>query len=225
VAGFRAVAVNAELTPAEQRVLGSLLEKQRTTPDQYPLSLNALRLACNQSTNRDPVVDYDEETIRAALHGLGRRRFTRLASGHTSRASKYRHLLEEALGVDPADQAILAVLLLRGPQTPGELKGRTERLYPFADLGAVEAQLESLIDRGLVARLERRPGQKEVRYAHLLGEDAPETPSGDDGAAPEPLRVAAGPAPGALTARVDALEEEVRALRAELQSLRTELGA
>jgi uncharacterized protein len=225
VAGFWTVAVNADLTPAEQRVLGSLLEKQRSTPDQYPLSLNALRLACNQSTNRDPVVDYDEETIRTALHGLGRRRFTRLASGHTSRASKYRHLLDDALGTDPADQAILAVLLLRGPQTPGELKGRTERLYPFADLAAVEAQLESLIDRGLVARLERRPGQKEVRYAHLLGEDAPEVPPGDDGAPPEPLRVAAGPAPGALTARVDALEEEVRALRAELQSLRTELGS
>jgi uncharacterized protein YceH (UPF0502 family) len=227
VADFRLVAVNADLTPAEQRVLGSLLEKQRTTPDQYPLSLNALRLACNQSTNRDPVVDYDEETIRAALHGLGRRRFTRLASGHTSRASKYRHLVDEALGVDPADQAVLAVLLLRGPQTPGELKLRTERLYPFADLDAVEAQLESLMDRDLAARLERRPGQKEVRYAHLLGEDAPEAPAAD-GDAPEPLRVAAGPVgigQGALTARVAALEDEVRELRAELQTLRAELGA
>src|SRR4051812_24676856 len=162
-----------DLTSAEQRVLGCLLEKQRTTPDQYPLTLNALRLACNQSTNRDPVVDYDEETIRAALHGLGRRRFTRLASGHSSRASKYRHLLDDAIGVDAADQAVLAILLLRGAQTPGELKLRSERLYPFADLAAVETQLGSLIDRELVSRLERRPGQKEVRYAHLLGEDAP----------------------------------------------------
>jgi uncharacterized protein YceH (UPF0502 family) len=223
VAGFRVVAANADLTPAEQRVLGALLEKQRTTPDQYPLSLNALRLACNQSTNREPVVDYDEDTIRGALHGLGRRRFTRLASGHTSRASKYRHLLDDALGVDRADQALLAILLLRGPQTPGELKQRTERLEPFADLDAVEAQLEALIDRGLVARLERRPGQKEVRYAHLLGEDAPAEPAPD--APAEPLRVAAAPAPGALTARVSALEDEVRALREELQALRAELGA
>src|SRR3954466_5896791 len=175
-----------ELTSAEQRVLGCLLEKQRTTPDQYPLTLNALRLACNQSTNRDPVVDYDEETIRAALHGLGRRRFTRLASGHSSRASKYRHLLDEAIGVDAADQAVLAILLLRGPQTPGELKGRTDRLHPFASLGEVQVQLGSLIDRGLVARLNRRPGQKEVRYAHLLGEESAE----DVGAAPAAARPA-----------------------------------
>src|SRR3954469_20589395 len=120
-----------DLTSAEQRVLGCLLEKQRTTPDQYPLTLNALRLACNQSTNRDPVVDFDDGVIREALHGLGRRRFTRLASGHSSRASKYRHLLEEAMRVDQADQAIVAILLLRGPQTPGELKLRSERLHPF----------------------------------------------------------------------------------------------
>src|SRR3954471_11768244 len=170
-----------ELTFDEQRVLGCLLEKQRTTPDQYPLSLNALRLACNQSTNREPVVDLDEDAIRAALHGLGRRRFTRLASGHTSRASKYRHLLDEALGVDVADQAVLAILLLRGAQTPGELKGRTERLHPFTSLDEVEARLGSLGDRGLVARLERRPGQKEVRYAHLLGDEAG---AGEDPPAP-----------------------------------------
>src|SRR6187397_2932237 len=115
------------LDDAELRVLGSLVEKQRTTPDQYPLSLNALRLACNQSTNRDPVVDLDEPTIRDALQRLARRRFTRLASGQGSRAAKYRHLLDEALGLDAAGQAVLAVLLLRGPQTPGELKLRTER--------------------------------------------------------------------------------------------------
>src|SRR3954447_7760227 len=180
-----------DLTSAEQRVLGCLLEKQRTTPDQYPLTLNALRLACNQATNRDPVVDYDEDTIRQALHGLGRRRFTRLASGHSSRASKYRHLLDDAIGVDAADQAVLAILLLRGPQTPGELKLRTERLYPFVDLTAVETQLGLLIDRELVARLERRPGQKEVRYAHLLGEDAP---AGAEYGAPV-LASAAGTAP------------------------------
>src|SRR5204862_1088449 len=144
--------------PVEIRVLGCLIEKQRTTPDVYPLSLNALRLACNQSTNRDPVVRYDEDTVRAALHRLGRRRFTRLASGHGSRASKYRHLLEEALGLAGEEQAVLAVLMLRGDQTPGELKQRTERLQPFPDLAGVEEVLARLIDRELVTRLPRRPG-------------------------------------------------------------------
>jgi uncharacterized protein len=229
-----------DLTPPEQRVLGCLLEKQRTTPDQYPLTLNALRLACNQSTNREPVVDYDEETIRAALHGLGRRRFTRLASGHSSRASKYRHLLDEALGVDAADQAVLAILLLRGAQTPGELKLRTERLHPFADLAAVESQLGALIERDLVARLERRPGQKEVRYAHLLGEDEPAgaqlgapvlrtaapdaTAGGPPGAAPveDAPRVAATTD---LEARVAALEAEVAALREALAAREQPAGA
>jgi Protein of unknown function, DUF480 len=124
--------MDRDLAPNEVRVLGCLIEKQRTTPDAYPLSLNALRLACNQSTNRDPVVAYDEDTVRDALHRLGRRRYTRLASGHGSRASKYRHLLDEALGLDAAEQAVLAVLMLRGPQTPGELKQRTERMQPFA---------------------------------------------------------------------------------------------
>jgi uncharacterized protein YceH (UPF0502 family) len=218
-----------ELTAPEQRVLGCLLEKQRATPDQYPLSLNALRLACNQATNRDPVVDLDEEQIRAALHGLGRRRFTRLASGHGSRASKYRHLLDEALGVDAADQALLAVLLLRGPQTPGELKGRTERLHAFSDLAAVEATLASLVERGLVARRERRPGQKEVRFAHLLGEE--EEPEAQAAAVPlaPPAAAAAEPRPprgdGGLAGRVDALEAAVTELRAELAALRGELGA
>src|SRR6187399_562564 len=113
-----------DLSFAEQRVLGCLLEKQRTTPDQYPLSLNALRLACNQSTNRDPVTELDEPTIRDALQRLGRRRFTRLASGQGSRAVKYRHLLDEALGLDGPSMALLGVLMLRGPQTLGELKQR-----------------------------------------------------------------------------------------------------
>src|SRR4051794_26032797 len=108
-----------DLDPVEVRILGCLIEKQRTTPDQYPLSLNALRLACNQSTNRDPVVNYDEDTIRGGLHRLGRRRYTRLTSGHSSRAAKYRHLLDDELHLDPAEQAVLAVLMLRGPQTPG----------------------------------------------------------------------------------------------------------
>jgi uncharacterized protein YceH (UPF0502 family) len=209
--------VGPDLSFAEQRVLGCLLEKQRTTPDQYPLTLNALRLACNQSTNRDPVVDLDEATIRDALQGLGRRRFTRLASGQSSRAPKYRHLLDEALEVGAGDRAVLAILLLRGPQTPGELKLRTERLHPFASLEAVEQELDALAGRGLVARLDRRPGQKEVRFAHLLGADEPE-------GAPEPPAAVAAAADG-LPARVAALEEEVGTLRAELARLRDELGA
>ncbi|MCW2951932.1 MAG: hypothetical protein JWQ48_1102 [Conexibacter sp.] len=156
-------------TAVEIRVLGCLIEKQRTTPDAYPLSLNALRLACNQSTNRDPVVHYDEAQIRDALAHLYRRGWTRLASGHGSRAAKYRHLLDEALGLAGDEIALLAVLMLRGAQTPGELKQRTDRLHPFADLAAAQATLDRLIARGLVARLARRPGQKEERYAQLLG--------------------------------------------------------
>ncbi len=160
-----------DLEATEIRVLGCLLEKQCTTPDVYPLSLNALRLACNQSTNRDPVVDYDEATVRDALHRLGRRRWTRLASGAGSRAPKYRHLLEEALPMGRGEQAILCTLMLRGAQTPGGLKQRADRMHPFDDLQAVNDTLERLIGRGLVARLDRRPGQKEERYAQLLGED------------------------------------------------------
>src|SRR5436190_4528586 len=140
----------------EIRVLGCLLEKQQTTPDAYPLSLNALRLACNQSTNRDPVVDYDEATIREALHRLHRRGWTRLASGAGSRAAKYRHLLDDAIGLAGDEQAVLCVLMLRGPQTPGELKGRAGRMHAFADLAEIEDVLDRLGDRGLVARLGRR---------------------------------------------------------------------
>ena len=131
----------AELTPPEQRVLGCLIEKRWTTPDQYPLSLNALRLACNQSTNRDPVTDYDESTVREAAQRLSRYGLARLASGHGSRAIKYRHLAEEALGLGREDLAVLAVLLLSGPQTPGELKGRTERMAPIASLSEVDGVL------------------------------------------------------------------------------------
>ncbi len=173
-----------DLEPAEIRVLGCLLEKQRTTPDAYPLSLNALRLACNQATNRDPVVEYDEATVRDALHRLGRRRYTRLASGAGSRAPKYRHLLEETLPMGRDEQAVMCVLMLRGPQTPGELKQRTDRMHAFADLGAIAATLTRLIDRRLVARLDRRPGQKEERYGQLLGEDGESTGAvGDPGSA------------------------------------------
>src|SRR5437588_10905923 len=141
------------LTAPEQRVLGCLIEKRWTTPEQYPLSLNALRLACNQSTNRDPVTDYDELTVREAAQRLSRYGLIRLTSGHGSRAAKYRHLAEEALTLGRDELALLAVLLLRGPQTPGELKARTERMAPIESLAETEAVLARLIDRGYAKRL------------------------------------------------------------------------
>jgi len=169
----------------EIRVVGCLLEKQRTTPDVYPLSLKALLLACNQATNRDPVVDYDEATVVEALRRTALRKWTRLASGAGSRARKYRHLLDEALGLDDAELSLLAVLMLRGPQTPGELKQRADRLHSFPDLAAVGEVLEGLIEKGHVARLERRAGQKEERYRQLLG-DAEEEADERAESAPRP---------------------------------------
>jgi YbgC/YbaW family acyl-CoA thioester hydrolase len=159
----------SDLDAVEVRVLGCLLEKQQTTPDAYPLTLNSLRLACNQTTNRDPVVEYEEPEIREALQRLGYRRWTRLASGAGSRAPKYRHLLDEALGLQADQQAVLAVLLLRGPQTLGELKQRTERMHRFSSLEELSGVLDRIRDRGLGRWLDRRPGQKEARYEHTLG--------------------------------------------------------
>jgi uncharacterized protein YceH (UPF0502 family) len=220
-----------DLEPAEIRVLGCLLEKQRTTPDAYPLTLNALRAACNQTTNRDPVVSYDDETIRQALHKLGRRRWTRLTSGHSSRAAKYRHLLAEELRLEVDEQAILAVLALRGPQTPGELKARTERLHDFADMAAVEAAVDKLVGRGMAVRLERRPGQKEARYAHLLGDEieaeatAPPPRAEPVATRPPPLEpVSPDGAAADLEPRLARLEDEVAELRGQLAALRAELG-
>ncbi|HEY8583502.1 MAG TPA: YceH family protein [Capillimicrobium sp.] len=225
----------------ELRVLGCLIEKQRTTPDVYPLSLNALRLACNQSTNRDPVVAYDEATIRDALNRLYRRRWTRLAGA--GRASKYRHLLDEALNLTEDELALLAVLLLRGPQTPGELNQRAARLHPFAGIDAVHATLERLVRRELVASLGRRPGQKEERYAQRLGASADDPPvelsatmAQRSTAAPEPASTSTPPversatvahdstAGGVEVARVEALEAEVAELREQLAQLRSDLG-
>jgi uncharacterized protein len=163
-----------DVDAVEIRILGSLIEKQRTTPDHYPLSLNALRLSCNQATNRDPVVDYDEATIRAAIERLSRRGWVRLASGPGSRVAKYRHLLDDALGRVPSQLALLGVLMLRGPQTPGELKQRVERLYPYGSIEEVEKALEALAEHELVEKLPRRPGQSQDRWAQLLGEAEPE---------------------------------------------------
>ncbi len=208
-----------ELTAPEQRVLGCLIEKRWTTPDQYPLSLNALRLACNQSTNRDPVTHYDEATVRDAAQRLSRYGLVRLASGHGSRAIKYRHLAEEALSLGREQLALLAVLLLRGPQTPGELKQRTERLAPFDSLTAVDDALTELAERGYARRLERRPGQKEDRFEHLLGGGAgfADAYSDSDSDDHEPS--------DSLEARVASLEAEVARLRTELAELRPQVGS
>jgi uncharacterized protein YceH (UPF0502 family) len=195
--------------PVEIRVLGCLIEKQRTTPDAYPLTLNSLRLACNQSTNRDPVVDYDESTIRAALERLSRKGWTRLASGAGSRAAKYRHLLDDAIGLSGEDISVLAVLMLRGAQTPGELKQRTERLHAFGSLDEVVAVLERLSERELVARTARRPGQKEERYAQLL-EQAQEPATGQLDH-PEPR------------SRLEELEDRVTRLEDALAALQSRL--
>jgi uncharacterized protein len=210
----------SELTPVEQRVLGCLIEKRWTTPDQYPLSLNALRLACNQATNRDPVTHYDESAVREAAERLSRYGLARLASGAGSRAIKYRHLAEEGLGLDRDQLAVLCVLLLRGPQTLGELKGRTERLARLDMLSDVSRVLDELGERGYAERLGRRPGQKEDRFRHLLG--GSEAPV-DDAPAP-PVAVggfdeAAVTADGNLEARLAALEAEVAELRAQLAEL------
>src|SRR5579875_52487 len=171
----------AELTAVEQRVLGCLIEKRRTTPDQYPLSLNALRLACNQLTNREPVTAYDERQVREAADRLCRYGLARLASGHGSRAVKYRHLAEQALSLDREELAILAVLLLRGAQTRGELKARAERMASLPSLADVDRVLETLISRGYARRLSRRPGQKEERFQQLLGATTDSTSPGSPG--------------------------------------------
>jgi uncharacterized protein YceH (UPF0502 family) len=195
----------------EIRVLGSLIEKQRTTPETYPLSLNSLRLACNQTTNRDPVVDYDEATIREAVNRLSRRGWARLASGPGSRAVKFRQLFDEALGLNPEETAILAVLMLRGAQTPGELKQRTQRLHPFEGLADIGTVLDELTDRELVRRLPRRPGQKEERYEHQLSEESDEPAT----AAEEPVDRLSE-----LERTIAELRDDIAALRADLDVLR-----
>jgi len=214
---------------AELRVLGCLIEKQRTTPDVYPLSLNGLRAACNQSTNRDPVVAYDDDLIRDALHRLARRGWTRLASG--ARAPKYRHLLDEKPGLARDEQAVLAVLMLRGPQTLNELRTRTERMQPFADTAELESVLGRLAERGFAELQPRRPGQKEQRYAHLLSSDLEDEEVRQPAPAPAatwtpPSQQASAPAPqdDALAERVDRLEADLAALANQVAELRAALG-
>jgi hypothetical protein len=212
-----------DLTPEELRVLGCLVEKQRTVPDTYPLSLNGLRTAANQTTNRDPVVRYDEPTIEAALDRLRERGIVRRGVTAGSRVIKYWQLAEELLGLDDADVAVLAVLMLRGPQTPGELKGRTERLHGFDGIDDVVATLDRLAgrDEPLVARLEREPGRKEHRYAHLLGGDvdvARASPPVAEGDASTGVRDGGREPVPVVTAA------ELEGLRADVDELRRELG-
>lgn len=195
------------LDPIELRVLGCLIEKQRTTPEQYPLTLNALRLACNQSTSREPVMELDESQVRQAAQSLGQKGYARLATGPGSRTAKYRQLFKEALDLMPAEVSILAVLMLRGPQTVNELKTRTARLASIAD---VPAELERLAGKELVALLERRPGQREERWTHLLAETAADHAQEADA---DPADAA--PAPSPVEERLAALEARV----AELERL------
>ena len=201
----------------EIRVVGSLIEKQRTTPDVYPLTLNALRLACNQSTNRDPVVEYDENTIRGAIERLVQRKWATLASWSNRRSMKYRQTLDRALEVGEPEMAVLAVLMLRGPQTPGELKTRTERLHSFGDMTELAGTLDRLIGRDLVARLDRRPGQREERYRHLLSEEV--EAAGTDLSLPSQESVPQD------DDRIQRIERQLDELRSEIRALREELGA
>jgi hypothetical protein len=206
---------DAPFPPIGQRVLGCLLEKQLSTPDYYPLTLNALVNACNQSTNRDPVLALDEATVMVALEELRDAQAVWFVGGAGSRVQKYDHRLADTLGLSVQECAILAELLLRGPQTPGELRNRSTRMYAFPDLAEVEAVLAVMMEaeKPLVLRLPRQPGTKETRFAHLLGE-AP------DPAAPVAV-AAAGPSRTAqLEAEVAGLREDLAALRAEFEAFR-----
>lgn len=203
------------LNENEVRVLGSLIEKELTTPEYYPLSLNSLTNACNQKSNRDPVMALAEEDVVRALDSL---RFKQLVvlSADGGRVPKYRHLLAEKLGLMPAEQAVICELLVRGPQTIGELRTRGERMYPFADLPAVEEVLQELIQREnpLIMLMPRQPGRKEGRYAQLFS-GLPDTSAEERGAAPETARVRVM----AENERISKLEEEVTALRGEVAAL------
>ena len=208
------------LNDVEARVLGALIEKDITTPDYYPLSLNALVNACNQKSNRDPVMTLDEETIRSALRALQEKGLAGPAGGADSRVPKFEHRLQEVFNFTRPEVALICVLLLRGPQTPGELRGRTERMHPFGDLSEVHSALQRLIDREtpLAALLPRQPGTKEARYAHLFCGPV-ESPGSE---APVQSRSTSASADSARIAR---LEDEVATLRGEIAALKQQLAA
>jgi uncharacterized protein YceH (UPF0502 family) len=207
------------LTAAEARVLGCLMEKSVTTPDIYPLSFNSLLLACNQKTNRNPVVDYDEDTVAEAVEGLRAKHLLYRVDGAGSRVQKYKHRIDERLGIPPASQALLTVLLLRGAQTPGELRTRSERMHSFVNVEAVEAEVAETaadISIPLWRRLPQAAGQKEARYMHLLfGEELVEEPASSVCVASEPAIAAVQQ----RNERIDTLEGRVEQLEAELAAL------
>jgi uncharacterized protein YceH (UPF0502 family) len=208
------------LNEAEVRLLGALVEKQVTTPEYYPLTLNALIQACNQKNNRNPVVTYDEPTVSQTIESLRGKNLVYVFYGSTSRVPKYKHMMMEVFSLDHKELAVMCVLMLRGAQTPGELRGRTDRLYDFAGLDEVEETLNGLMTKepqALVLRLPRQPSQKEVRYAHLLtGEVSADYQSARGDVESAPSHKAAG------SDRVSRLEEEVETLRAEINGLRQE---
>jgi uncharacterized protein YceH (UPF0502 family) len=230
------------LSPEEGRVVGSLIEKQLTTPQQYPLTMNSLVLACNQSSNRDPVVDFDERTVDEALAALKTAGIVRFVyPSHGRSVTRYRQVLEERLGLDDTELALVGVLLLRGPQTAGELRSRTERMADFDGIAAVDTELDRLAGRPepLACKLSRRPGQKEERWVQLLtGAGVVEEPRGvrereDESDSESGLgliepRGSDGPPQGRLAALEDEVSElrsEVERLRADLDDLRTQLGS
>jgi uncharacterized protein YceH (UPF0502 family) len=207
-----------KLDEIEVRVLGALLEKEITTPDYYPLSLNALINACNQKSNRDPVMALDESAVRDALDNLNDKHLAAQTTSADSRVPKYAHRLQEVFNFDRREMAVLCVLLLRGPQTPGELRGRTERMYRFDDLGVVESALHRLMEREppLVKKLARQPGTKESRYAHLLAGELEEWSA--------PVETQPLAATGIQDEqRIARLEDEVQSLRQEVAELRQQL--
>jgi hypothetical protein len=220
--------MNLVLTEIETRVLGALIEKDITTPDYYPLSLNALVNACNQKNNRDPVMTLDEAAVRDALVTLQEKRVAGPASGADSRVTKFEHRLQEVFNFDRREIAIVCVLLLRGPQTPGELRGRTDRMYHFEALDDVVSTLDRLAQRDppLAQVLPRQPGTKESRYMHLFSGEPPEA------SAHNPTSVGAGDSPAHLSTisafstsdRIARLEEEVSTLRQELADVQQQLA-
>src|SRR6266542_2358470 len=208
------------LSEAEARVLGALIEKDITTPDYYPLSLNALVNACNQKNNRDPVMNLTEDAVRDALSSLQERRMAGPAGGADSRVTKYEHRLQEVFNFDRREIAVVCVLLLRGPQTPGELRGRTERMYRFETLDDVQSALQKLMERqpSLARVLPRQPGTKESRFMHLFSGDV----SAEFAAASATATMRSTGDP--IESRVASLEGEVSSLRSEIADLRHELA-
>lgn len=205
--------MSEKLSEVETRILGALVEKQLTTPEYYPLTLNALVAACNQKTNREPVVAFTEETVTTALENLREKNIVYVFYGSTSRVAKYKHILPEVYELNEGETALIAVLMLRGAQTLGELRERTGRLYEFSGLGEVNETLEGLMrrDEPLVIRLERQAGQKEIRFAHLLGDEIPAQSANSSGAKP---------ISNSQTERIEKLESEIETLREEISAQR-----